>query len=217
MDIQGTIVCVGICGGSASGKTTFARKVSAQLEDLDPLILKQDTYFRDWSVLPEEDREALRTANHPRAVCWEGLVGHVEQLLAGQPACFPVPGTRGWQRGERRREVPPSRVLIVEGHLVFWHEPLRRHMQVKIYIEADPHERVLRRMLRDTKGGRRSLEDAVAWYRHDVMPNYPTYTEPTREYADLIVPFDGGGDTAAKLVATGIRGLAGGDSPAPEA
>ena len=152
-----------------------------------------------------EERERVRTSNHPRAVLWPELIAHIEALIARRPVHTPVRGTRAWSRRDSPRTVEPGDLLIVEGHLIFCNEMLRNLMEIKIFLDADPHERVLRRMVRDTAGGGTDLEKAVAWYRRDVIPNFSVHTEPTRRYADLIVPFDSFNDTAIQFIASGVR------------
>lgn len=196
---------VGITGGSASGKTTFARALAGALEDFTPVVLNQDHYFRDWNEFPPEERAEVRTSNHPRGVLWPAFVEHVERLVARQPIEAPAPGTRARHRGDAVRTVEPRDLVIVEGHLIFCNETLRDLMEIRIFIDADPHERVLRRMLRDTTQSGMTLEEAVAWYRRDVIPNFPVYTEASRQYAHLVVPFDGDGSPAVALIASGIR------------
>ncbi|MCZ6635200.1 MAG: uridine kinase [bacterium] len=195
---------IGISGGSASGKTTFTEALVQALEGVETVVLNQDRYFRDWELLPPEKREVERTSNHPRAILWDGLVAQVADLKAGRSICTPIEGTRGY-RLQQQTTVEPADLVIVEGHLVFWEARLRDLMDVKIFMEVDDHERVLRRMVRDTQGGRRGLDKAVAWYRRDVIPNYSVYTAPTREFADLIVPYEGDGEKAIEVVVTGIR------------
>ena len=199
-------VLVGIMGGSCSGKTTFARAVAEEIDDLNPITLNQDAYFRDWSVYPEEERERLRTANHPDAVHWDPLVDHIRLLASRQQIVTPPDGTGSAARGRPKERVGPSDVIIVEGHLIYWNESLRDLMTLKLFLDVDTHERVVRRMLRDT-GRNGDLEKVVAWYRRDVIPNYPTYTEPCRRYADMIVPYVDDNRLAVRLVATGIRDL----------
>jgi uridine kinase len=198
-------VTVGIMGGSASGKTTFAKELAKELSSLSSVILHQDYYFKDWSSYPAEVREKLATANHPDAICWEALIGHIEQLVARQPIEIPAPGTRAAARSDESATVQPGDVVIVEGHLILWDETLRNFMDVKLFMDVDPHERVLRRLLRDVgeRGG--DLERAVAWYRRDVIPNFPVYTEPCKQYADLILPFQDGNPVALRMIAAGIR------------
>lgn len=198
-------VTVGITGGSASGKTTFAEELVKELSPFSSVILHQDSYFKGWSRYPAEVREEVVTANHPNAVCWEILIGHIGQLVARQPIETPPPGTRAAARGGEPAIIHPSDVVIVEGHLILWNEALRNLMDVKLFMDVDPHERVLRRLLRDVgeRGG--NLERAVAWYRKDVIPNFPVYTEPCKQYADLILPFQHGNPIAVQMIAAGIR------------
>ncbi|MBT5712868.1 AAA family ATPase, partial [Candidatus Poribacteria bacterium] len=176
-------VLVGIMGGSCSGKTTFARAVTEEIADLNPITLNQDAYFRDWSVYPEDERERLRTANHPDAVHWDALLDHIRLLADREQIVTPPDGTGAAARGRPKESVGPSDVIIVEGHLIYWNESLRDLMTLKLFLDVDTHERVVRRMLRDT-GRNGDLEKVVEWYRRDVIPNYPTYTEPCRKYAD---------------------------------
>ena len=197
-------VVVGLSGGSAAGKTTFADALVEALAPNRPVVLNQDRYFRDWDELPEGEREAQRTSNHPRAVRWPDLVAQVEKLLARQAIEEPVAGTASHRRGVELQRIKAADIVLVEGHLIFGHEPLRALMDLKIYLDVDTHERVLRRMLRDTQNGT-NLETVVAWYRRDVTPNFPLHTEPTRRHADLVVPYDQHNATAIEVVAAGIQ------------
>ena len=198
-------VTVGIMGGSASGKTTFAKALAEELQAFSPVTLNQDFYFRDWSEYPPEEREKVVTANHPDAVQWESLIGHIEQLVARQPIEIPPAGTRAAARGDETVTVQSSDLVIVEGHLILWNEKLRDLMDVKLFIDVDAHERVLRRLLRDVAQRGGDLERAVAWYRKDVLPNFPVYTEPCKQYADLVIPFLNENPVALQTIATGIR------------
>ena len=198
-------ITVGIMGGSASGKTTFAKALAEDLSPLSSVILHQDYYFNDWSSYPPEVREKIATANHPNAVCWESLIGHIEQLVARKPIETPPAGTRASARGDEPATIQPVDVVIVEGHLILWDEKLRDLMDIKLFMDVDPHERVLRRLLRDVgeRGG--DLERAVAWYRKDVIPNFPVYTESCKQYADLILPYYHANPVALQIIAAGIR------------
>jgi uridine kinase len=202
-------VTVGITGGSASGKTTFAKALAQELAPLSSVILNQDSYFKDWSKYPPEVREKLVTANRPDAICWEALIGNIEKLAARQPIETPVPGTRAAARGEQPVSIQPGDVVIVEGHLILWNETVRNLMDIKLFTDVDAHERVLRRLLRDVgeRGG--DLERAVAWYRKDVIPNFAVYTESCKQYADLILPYHQDNPIALQMIAAGIRELIG--------
>ncbi len=198
-------VTVGISGGSASGKTTLAAVLAEALQTLSPVILHQDYYFRDWSEYPSEEREKVITANHPDAVQWESLLGHIRQLIARQPIETPPKGTRAFVRGDAPATVQPSDLIIVEGHLILWDAALRDLMDVKLYVDVEPHERVLRRLLRDVAQRGGDLERAVAWYRRDVIPNFPVYTEPCKAYADIVVPFLDENPVAVQTLVAGLR------------
>ena len=198
-------IIIGIMGGSASGKTTFANALSDQLTDLSPITLHQDSYFRDWSEYSPEEREKVITANHPDVVLWDVLIGDIEKLRSNQPIQTPTPGTRGAQRGDKEKTIEPSKVVIVEGHLIFWNQELRDLIDMKIFLDVDAHERVLRRMQRDVGTRSANLEGAINWYRKDVLPNFPIYTEPCKQYADLIIPYLDENLVALHTVAAGIR------------
>src|SRR5436190_1946833 len=207
---------VGISGGSASGKSTLAAALAARLASAAPIVLNQDAYFRDWSALPPEEREARMTANHPSAVLWPELVAHVTQLRHGVAVRTPVPGTRASARGDAETPVGPTRLLIVEGHLIFGEPSLRPLLDLKLFLDVPPDERVLRRMFREAveRGG--SLERAIAWYRHDVLPHYRLHTEPTRQFADLILPWTEAREEAIDLLAAGILARVGASARAVE-
>ena len=206
MDNDHTIrpITVGIMGGSASGKTTFATALADLLSDYSPITLHQDSYFRDWSEYTPEEREKVVTANHPDAVRWEVLITDVEKLRSRNPIETPAPRTRAAHRGDEKKVIQPSDVVIVEGHLIYWNEHLRDLIDIKLFLDVDAHERVLRRMLRDV-GKSGNLEGAINWYRRDVLPNFPIYTEPCKQYADLIIPFLNDNQIALHTVAAGIR------------
>lgn len=198
-------VTVGISGGSASGKTTLTNTLAEELKEFSPVILHQDYYFRDWSEYPPEEREKVITANHPDAVRWEVLLEHIRQLIARQPIETPPEGTRAFARGDAPATIQPSDLIIVEGHLILWDAALRDLMEVKLFVDVEPHERVLRRLLRDVAQRGGELEGAVAWYRRDVIPNFSVYTEPCKAYADLVVPFLDENPVALQTLTAGLR------------
>ena len=198
-------VTVGISGGSASGKTTLAKALVEGLKEFSPVILHQDYYFKDWSEYPPEEREKVITANHPDAVRWEILLEHIRQLIAHQPIETPPEGTRAFARGDASATIQPSDLIIVEGHLILWDVALRDLMDVKLFVDVEPHERVLRRLLRDVAQRGGDLEGAVAWYRRDVIPNFSVYTEPCKAYADLVVPFLDENPVALQTLVAGLR------------
>lgn len=196
---------IGITGGSASGKTTVANGLAELLADLRPAVLHQDRYFRDYSHLSPEERERQQTANRPESLVWPAFLEQVHALLDGRSVREPVPGTRLAARGGPPVTVEPGEVLIVEGLFALWDEHLRSLLDLKVFVEVDDDERVLRRLSRDIleRGG--TVDSVIAWYRKDVRPNYPKYTAAGRRVADLIVPNDQPCDVAIRLIAAGVR------------
>jgi len=201
---------IGITGGSASGKTTVANGLAELLADFRPAVLRQDRYFRDYSHLSPEERDRLATANRPESLVWPAFMEQVRSLLAGRAVREPVPGTRLAARGAPAVTIEPGEVVIVEGLFALWDEALRALLDLKIFVEVDDDERVLRRLRRDIleRGG--TVDGVIAWYRKDVWPNYPRFTAVGRHSADLIVPNNQPCHAAVRLIAAGVRETLGG-------
>ena len=201
---------VAITGGTSSGKTTLTKALSAELADVSHVVLSQDTYFRDYSDLPESEREAARTANRPDAVNWVGLIPQLEALKRGESITHPAPGTRAYARGDAPSQLGPADVAIVEGHLLLVDERVRELADLKVFVDCDVETRVLRRITRDTSRNPRdpeALKRSLAWYWRDVLPNNQKYTNLQRGYADVVVPHERPNPLAATLLAAGIRHL----------
>jgi uridine kinase len=201
---------VAITGGTSSGKTTLSKALSAELSDLSHLVLSQDTYFRDFSHLPEDQREAARTANRPEAVNWAALLPQLEALKRGAAITHPVTGTRAHARGDAETRLGPADVTIIEGHLLLTDERLRELADLKVFVDCDVEVRVLRRITRDTSRNPQNpeaLQRSLAWYWRDVLPNNQRYTNLQRTHADLIIPYDQPNPLAAPLLAACIRHL----------
>ena len=209
-----------ITGGTSSGKTTLTKALSAELSDASHVVLSQDTYFRDFSDVPEDQREAARTANRPDAVHWAGLIPQLEALKRGEAIAHPVPGTRAYARlaqaggstpgGDGPSRLGPADVAIVEGHLLLVDERVRALADLKVFVDADVETRVVRRITRDTSRNPtdpEALNRSLAWYTRDVLPNNQRYTNLQRGYADVIIPHDRPNPLAAPLLAAGIRHL----------
>jgi uridine kinase len=201
------VVLVAITGGTSSGKTTLTTALAQYLAALEPLVLNQDAYFRDFMDVPEAKREAARTANRPDAVHWGVLVPQLEALKRGESIVHPAPGTRAAARGDAPQAIGPAGVVLLEGHLVLVDERIRAMADLKVFVDCDVEVRVLRRIGRDTSRANASLERSLAWYWRDVLPNNQRYTNLQRTYADLIVPYDGPNPLAPRLLAACIREL----------
>jgi uridine kinase len=200
-------VVVAIAGGSATGKSTLARGLAAALPELSPFILNQDRYFRDFAELTPEEREQVRTANSPPAMNWDAYHTALSALSDGRPIVEPAPGTRTSQRGEPPQTHRPGRLVVVEGLFALWDERTRARADLRVYTEVDDDERVLRRIYRDINERGGNLEGVIAWFRRDVMPNYPIYTKSSRLYADVVVPTDRPIDRAVFILAAAVRAL----------
>lgn len=203
---QPVCLCIGIAGGSGAGKSTFTSLLVGHLADLQPTVLHQDRYFRDWSELPEAERAARRTVNAPEGLAWPALLERVQALRVGEPVTEPAPGTRLQARQAEASQVAPSTVLIIEGLFALWHPELRALLDLGVYLDVPNDERLLRRLLRDVTERGGDLERAAAWYRQDVLPNYSVYTGASRQHADLVIPWTRRNSLAVTVVADWIRG-----------
>ncbi len=195
---------IGLSGPTASGKSMFATALVRSLARFRPVLIGQDRYFRNWREFPKEEQEAMRTTNHPRGVLWDALEGHVETLRGGGTVETPVEGTRAWDRRDPPTTLGPSDLVLVEGHLIYTRRSLRAQFDLRLYVDAFVHERVVRRLMRDVAGGA-SLESATAWYRRDVIPNVAAHSERTRSEADLIVPYDRDNAVAVDVVSRWVE------------
>ena len=206
----GGALVFGLCGGTSSGKTTFARALIERIGHLDgslhPVLLRQDEYFQDYLHLPEEARHAARTANRPDAIAWSSLRDALEHLRAGRSVTFPGQGTGLAQRDPSVREIGPTRLVIVEGHLLYVDAPMQAMIDVKAFLDCDAEERVLRRIRRDTTTSGRTIEQSLEWYLRDVQPNNRHYVEWQRAHADLVIPHDRENPAAVAFVADAILG-----------
>jgi len=145
-------VTVGITGGSASGKSTLAKHIANELNGHKSVIVNQDLYFRDYAEYSPEEREKVITANHPDGICWDVLINHINKLVSGEPVTVPASGTRAALGNRPQDKLETGDLIILEGHLIFWNQQIRDLMDLKLFIDVDPHERVLRRLLRAAAG-----------------------------------------------------------------
>jgi uridine kinase len=202
---------IGIAGGSASGKSTFARALAVSLKDFEPVILSQDRYFRDWSESDNREKSPARTANRPESILWEAYIDAVKKMLAGKDVQEPAPGSRAAKYDKEVLTIKPGRVLILEGLFTLWSEELRKLLDLGIYIEVEDSERILRRLLRDVQEEKGDLGRAADWIRKDVLPNFPVYTGATKNYADLIIPNTQPYSRAVPVITQGVRCILEGD------
>lgn len=195
---------VGIAGGTGSGKTTVARKLAAAMPPGRCATLEHDAYYRDQSDLTREQREAINY-DHPASLESDLLARHLVELRAGRAVEVPIYDFANHTRKVERRRVEPARLIVVEGILVFVDPALRELMDIKIYVDTDPDIRLMRRIRRDLEHRGRTFQSVRDQYYATVRPMHIEYVEPTKRWADLIVP-EGGDNHVALDVLLGKLG-----------
>ncbi|RME24272.1 MAG: uridine kinase [Deltaproteobacteria bacterium] len=178
---------IGIAGGTGSGKTTLTKNIVSLLPEGQVSVLRADWYYNDQSDMPYEQR-LLQNYDHPDAIEFPLLVRHVKALSRGRAVSTPRYNFVTHTRMKETVRVEPAPVVIVEGILIFTHEPLLSQFDLKIYVEASADLRLLRRLQRDITERGRSLESCIDQYLTTVRPMHETFVEPSRLVADIIVP-----------------------------
>lgn len=178
-------IIIGIAGGTGSGKSTFTNKLKEFFQD-DVAVLYHDNYYRRQDELPFEERKKVNY-DHPDAFETELLLEQLQQLKDGQTIECPVYDYSAHNRSDRVIMVEPKRVILLEGILVLADPALRELLDIKIFVEADADERILRRVIRDVKERGRDIEGVVEQYLTTVKPMHYLYVEPTRSMADIVI------------------------------
>ncbi len=180
---------IGIAGGTGSGKTTLTRKLMETFGD-DVSVVYHDNYYKRHVGMTYEERAALNY-DHPDSFDTDLMVSDLKKLAAGEVIHCPVYDYAIHNRSEETVEVRPTRVVIVEGILIFENKALRNLMDIKIFVDTDADVRILRRILRDVKERERSLDSVISQYLTTVKPMHEQFVQPSRQYADIVV-LDGG-------------------------
>ncbi|WP_216320193.1 uridine kinase [Deinococcus aestuarii] len=195
---------IGVAGGSGSGKTTVTRRVIETVGQGGVAVLGQDNYYRDQSDIPETAR-AGTNYDHPAAFDWLLLREHLGALLAGVPVEMPEYDFTRHTRSPRTTTVLPAPVVVLEGFFALYDEELRERMHLKVFVDADADVRFIRRLLRDTQERGRSPESVITQYLDYVRPMHLSFVEPTKRYADVIIPHGGMNEPALDMLAARIR------------
>ena len=194
---------IGLAGGTGSGKTTVAKAIIEAASN-NIAILPQDAYYRAQHDLPREVR-ALTNYDEPSAFDTELLVAQLDKLIEGKMIARPVYDFTQDDRSSQTVAVTPRPVIVVEGILVL-HEPdLRERMSLKVFVDAPPDERFIRRLERDVRERGRSAESVISQYRRTVKPMHDLFIEPTKQYADLIVPEGGSNSVALDVLSVYVK------------
>lgn len=196
---RGGVMIIGIAGGTGSGKTTVARKLKESYPSHFVQVIAQDSYYKDQSDIPLEDRPKTNY-DHPDAYDNDLLIAHLDALRRGEEVDQPIYSFVTHTRCAETKRIKPAHILIVEGILALADERLRERMDVKIFVQTDADIRFIRRLRRDINERARSLSDVIDQYRNVVRPMHMLYTEPTKRYADIILPEGGSNAVAIGMV-----------------
>lgn len=193
------MIIIGIAGGTGSGKTTVVRKIIDSLQPGEVVLLPQDSYYKDNSHVPAELRQQINF-DHPNAFDWPLLLEHIQLLKAGKAIEQPVYYYQTCSRLAETIHIEPRPVVIVEGIMALWDESLRRMMDLKLFVDADPDERLIRVIQRDVVERGRTAEAVMERYTRVLKPMHQQFIEPTKRYADLIIPEGGNNETAIHIL-----------------
>ncbi|KQL53460.1 uridine kinase [Heyndrickxia shackletonii] len=195
---------IGVAGGSGSGKTSVTNAIYDQFKGHSILVLEQDYYYKDQSHLPFEDR--LKTNyDHPLAFDNDLLIEHIQKLLNYESIEKPVYDYTRHTRSDKKIHVEAKDVIILEGILVLEDERLRNLMDIKLFVDTDADLRIIRRLLRDIEDRGRTMDSVIDQYINVVRPMHNQFIEPTKRYADVIIPEGGQNVVAIDLVNTKIQ------------
>ena len=193
--IQDVPLVIGIAGGSGSGKTTVAQEILNRVGPDRIAYLQHDSYYKDLSGLPPTQRAEVNF-DHPYSLETELLIRHIEMLRDGQPVEVPIYDFSTHSRTTRSFTVEPRGVIVVEGILIFAEAELRKMFDVKLFVDTDSDIRLIRRLQRDITERGRTTESVIKQYMTTVRPMHLEFVEPSKRYADVIIP-EGGFNTAA--------------------
>ena len=191
----GNVMIIGVAGGTGSGKTTLADNIACAFGDR-VAVITHDSYYKMQNDKTYEER-CRQNYDHPDAFESDLLCDHLDMLINGISVDVPIYDYTIHNRSEKTRKVEPRSVIVLEGILIFSDARLRNMMDLKIFVDTDADERILRRIIRDTKERGRDLESVINQYITTVKPMHEAFVEPYKRYADIIVP--GGGSNPAAL------------------
>ena len=197
-------IMIGIAGGTGSGKSTFTNRLKERFGD-DVTVIYHDNYYRRLDTLTYEERTKVNY-DHPSALETELLVEHLKQLKEGKAVECPIYDFTQHNRSDKTYTIQPSKIFLIEGILIFSDEQLRNLFDIKVFVEADADERILRRIVRDVKERGRDVDNIMDQYLTTVKPMHALYVEPTKTTADIIIN-SGMNDVAFDIMQTKIEKL----------
>lgn len=195
---------VGIAGGTASGKTTVARKLREALADQRVAFIDQDAYYKDLSDMPMAERREVNF-DHPDAFDTDLLVAHMKELKEGRAIAKPTYNFVTSAREKHSVTVEPGDLILIEGILVLHMAPIRELLDIRIFVDAEDDVRIIRRLMRDIKERGRDFDHVVSQYFRHVRPMHMGFVEPSKRHADIIVPHGGNNETAIDMLVGAIK------------
>ena len=198
------MLTIGIAGGTGSGKTTVVRKIMERIPGDRVALLPQDSYYWDSSHLPIEERQQINF-DHPDSLEFDLLVQHIRQLKKGKPVEQPIYSYLTCTRARETITVEPREVIILEGILLFTHLPLIKEIDIKVFVDADSDDRLGRVIERDMMERGRDLKTVLERYAKTVKPMHLQFIEPSKRYADIIIPQGGMNEVAVSILLNTIE------------
>ena len=198
------MLIIGITGGTGSGKTTVVNQIVKHLPDNEVCVISQDSYYKATDNLSYEERTKINF-DHPRAIDFDLIVKHLKELKLFKTIEQPVYSFVTHNRTENTVKTHPRKVIIVEGILIFNNEELRNLFDIKIFVHADTDERLIRRVRRDISERGRNIDEVLNRYQDTLKPMHQQFIEPTKNFADIIIPNDRHNTVAIDIVRTVIN------------
>ena len=206
---------IGISGGTGSGKTTVAQKIISSVGVENVVYLQQDAYYRNLGDMPVDLRHKVNF-DHPDAFDTELLMNHIEALREGESIELPIYDYATHSRRPETTHIEPRPVIIIEGILAFANPQMRALMDMKIFVDTDPDIRFIRRLDRDVHERGRSVESIISQYTTTVRPMHLQFVEPSKRYADIIIPEGGYNDVGMDLITCKLRSILAGSAAGDE-
>lgn len=193
------MLIIGIAGGTGSGKTTVVEQIIAELPKDEVCIISQDSYYTDTSHLTYDDRAKINF-DHPNSIDFDLMLSHLKELRNGRPFEQPIYSFVDHNRTNETITTFPKKVVIVEGILILTHPEIREMFDINVYVHADSDERLIRRLKRDMADRGRDLNEVLDRYQNTLKPMHQKFIEPTKEFADIIIPTNRLNKVAVNLI-----------------
>ena len=199
------MLVIGIAGGSGSGKTTVVKAITDNLQGKSVVVIPQDAYYKDCGDLSDEEKRA-NNFDHPDAIDWDLLCQQLSELKSGKTIQQPVYSYISCSRSKTETvTVEPAEVIIIEGILIFTCQRLREQMDIKIFVDADDDDRLMRVMARDISERGKDVHWVIERYSRTVKPMYLQFIEPSKRYADIIIPQGGHNKVAIDVITATVE------------